>query len=75
MTLQDNKAPISQTSKRPSQFLSFVSGPAERKYSRRQSIQMTHQKSLRHYLTRERVPTESHYRYLYSIAIRASAVG
>ena len=35
---------------------------AERRNSRRPSVQLTHQRSLRHYLTRERLPIEDNYR-------------
>lgn len=41
-------------------------GKVGRLFTKRQSVQLTHQKSLRHYLTRDKLPTEDHYRNMTS---------
>jgi len=59
---QDNQQPPTN---RPSPVL----GKVGRLFTKRQSIggvQLTHQKSLRHYLTREALPREGHYRNMAS---------
>merc|ERR1719483_1109715 len=38
-------------------------GKVGRLFTKRQSVQLTHQKSLRHYLTRDKLPREDHYRF------------
>jgi len=41
-------------------------GKVGRLFTKRQSVQLTHQKSLRHYLTRDKLPSEDHYRNMTS---------
>jgi len=41
-------------------------GKVGRLFTKRQSVQLTHQKSLRHYLTRDKLPREDHYRNMTS---------